>query len=97
MDKSILNKYSNFQKNTEKKEFDLKYMSIGLAGEVGELLNEIKKLERDDDFILTSERKNKIKLELGDILWYYHGICSRLNLTLEEVLNSNMNKLNLKK
>ena len=97
MDESILKKYSQFQKQTETKNFDLKYMSIGLAGEVGELLNEIKKLERDDNFNLTLVRKDKIKLELGDILWYYQGICNRLDFNITQILESNIDKLNLKK
>lgn len=93
MDDTILNIFSEFQKSTENKDFDLKYMSIGLAGEVGELMNEIKKLERDDNFILTSDRKNKIKLELGDILWYFQGICRRMHISIEEILKSNIEKL----
>jgi len=93
MDDTILNIFSEFQKSTENKDFDLKYMSIGLAGEVGELMNEIKKLERDDNFILTSDRKHKIKLELGDILWYFQGICRRMDISIEDVLKSNIEKL----
>ena len=52
--------YQQFQKSTEKREFDLKYMAIGMGGEVGEVLNEIKKLERDDNNILTEPRNIKI-------------------------------------
>jgi NTP pyrophosphatase (non-canonical NTP hydrolase) len=85
--------YKIFQKNTEKNPFDLKYMAIGLAGEVGEVLNEIKKLERDDDNILTYERKSKIIEEMGDVMWYFTGILNRVDTTFETVLKTNMDKL----
>ena len=89
-------KYQEFQKSTEKQEFDLKYMAIGLAGEVGEVLNEIKKLERDDGNIVTSERKSKIIEEMGDTMWYFNGILNRLNISFEDILHRNINKLNNK-
>ena len=85
--------YTIFQKNTEKKQFDMKYMAIGLAGEVGEVLNEIKKLERDDNNILTQQRKSKIIEEMGDVIWYFTGILNRLDTTIDNVLETNMNKL----
>ena len=90
--------YQAFQKSTEvKNNFDLKYMAIGLGGEVGEVLNEIKKLERDDNNILTDSRKKKIILELGDIIWYLTGICNRIGCDLDEVISENINKLSVQK
>ena len=71
-------------------------MAIGLAGEVGEVLNEIKKLERDDGNIVTSERKSKIIEEMGDTMWYFNGILNRLNISFEDILHRNINKLNNK-
>ena len=62
---NILQTYYNFQQKTQKTDFDLKYMALGLGGEVGEIQNEIKKMERDDNNILTSERRNKIITEMG--------------------------------
>jgi len=93
----ILEIYETFQKETEKKKFDLKYMGLGLGGEVGEVLNEVKKLERDDLDILTDDRRNKIILELGDVLWYFQGICQKLGCTIEEIMRLNMVKLNYDK
>lgn len=85
--------YQQFQKTTEINTFDLKYMAIGLAGEVGEVLNEIKKLERDDNNILTQQRKSKIIEEMGDVMWYFTGILNRLDTTIDNVLETNINKL----
>ena len=86
--------YEKFQKSTEiKNNFDLKYMALGLGGEVGEVMNEIKKLERDDNNILTESRRNKIIEELGDVLWYLTGISNRINISLDNILLRNINKL----
>ena len=88
-----MDRYMEFQKSTEVKELDLKYMGLGLGGEVGEVLNEIKKMERDDNNILTPERKQKIITELGDTLWYISGICKRIDVTFEDLVKENMDKL----
>ena len=88
-----LKKFSIVQKNSEISNFDLKYMAIGLAGEMGEILNEIKKLERDDNNLLNNNRRNKIITEMGDMMWYFEGICRRLNCTIEEVIENNIQKI----
>jgi NTP pyrophosphatase (non-canonical NTP hydrolase) len=88
-----MDKYQQFQKSTEKAQFDLKYMGLGIGGEVGEVLNEIKKLERDDNNILTKERKLKIMTELGDVMWYLSGICSRIDCSIEDIVKNNIEKL----
>ena len=88
-----MNEYMKFQKSTEIKELDLKYMALGLGGEVGEVLNEIKKLERDDNNIMTSERKIKIIEEMGDVLWYMSAMCNRLDTNFDELIKHNKNKL----
>jgi NTP pyrophosphatase (non-canonical NTP hydrolase) len=93
MSKNILEKYSEFQQNTQKKQFDIKYMALGLGGEVGEVQNNIKKLERDDNNQLKEDRRNKIITELGNTMWYFTGICNQIGCSLQEVLENNMEKL----
>lgn len=94
---NILQTYYNFQQKTQKTDFDLKYMALGLGGEVGEIQNEIKKMERDDNNILTSERRNKIITEMGDTMWYFIGICHQLNCSLDDILKNNIEKLENRK
>ena len=89
----MINKYTQFQKDTSLKDFSLQYLTIGLLGEVGEFANEIKKLERDDNNILDNDRKNKIRLELGDTMWYIFGICNKLNIDFNDILKDNILKL----
>lgn len=88
-----MEEYMKFQKSTEIKELDLKYMALGLGGEVGEVLNEIKKLERDDNNIMTPQRKQKIIEEMGDVLWYMSAICNRINTNFHELVKNNADKL----
>lgn len=63
--------------------------ALGLAGEVGELVDHIKKV-RYHGHALDVEY---IKKELGDILWYDSLIAKILELTLNEVGETNIYKL----
>ena len=63
---------------------------LGMAGEVGELLGEHKKWLRDgDSYKLFPER---VKEELGDLLWYLSNVATKHGLTLEEVASGNLHK-----
>jgi NTP pyrophosphatase (non-canonical NTP hydrolase) len=69
------------------------YPALGLGGEVGEVLNKIKKVMRDHDGVVTDEFKTDLKKELGDVLWYIAAIASELDLNLDEVAQANIDKL----
>lgn len=63
---------------------------LGLAGEVGEILGEHKKWLRDgESYKLFPER---VKEELGDLLWYLSNVATKHGLTLEEVADFNLSK-----
>ena len=63
---------------------------LGMAGEVGELLGEHKKWLRDgESYKLFPER---VKEELGDLLWYLSNVATKHGLTLEEVADFNLCK-----
>lgn len=68
---------------------DLIHMILGLSGEVGELLDSIKKhviYEQELD------RDNVIE-ELGDIEFYLEGLRQQLFLSREMIIESNVEKL----
>jgi NTP pyrophosphatase (non-canonical NTP hydrolase) len=69
------------------------YDGLGL-GEAGEVQGKIKKIIRDNGGIITKEATEEIKKELGDTLWYIASMCENLGITLEDVANSNIEKLN---
>ncbi|RTK93397.1 hypothetical protein EKI60_05915 [Candidatus Saccharibacteria bacterium] len=70
----------------------LAYVALGL-GEAGELQGKLKKMMRDDDFILTDEKRNAILAELGDILWYVGRMAEELDVDLSDVAQANVDKL----
>ena len=72
---------------------NLCYPALGLAGETGEVAERVKKLIRDDAGVLTPERRDALKAELGDVLWYVAALCSELELSMSEVAEYNVRKL----
>jgi NTP pyrophosphatase (non-canonical NTP hydrolase) len=92
-------KYKNYQKESRKTwgyvktEHPLTYPTLGLANEVGEFAGKIKKIFRDKDGKISKEDKEALKGELGDVLWYFTQICTELGLKLEDVAESNLDKL----
>jgi NTP pyrophosphatase (non-canonical NTP hydrolase) len=73
------------------------YPALGLAGEAGEVCEKIKKTYRDDYGMFGPERKEQIKLELGDVLWYVTELADDLGFTLEDVARANLEKLRSRK
>ena len=71
----------------------LMYLGLGLAGEAGEVTDQIKKAWRDDDGELTTERLHALKAELGDVQWYVAVMAADLGMTLDEVARYNRDKL----
>lgn len=69
------------------------YPTLGLIGEAGELANKIKKIVRDDRSKVTSEKKEDLKKELGDVMWYVAQLSTELNLKLSDVARENIEKL----
>lgn len=66
---------------------------LGLVGEVGEVIELIKKDRR-----LGTRRKvmtkDRLQEELGDILWYLSAICTANHIHLGELAEGNVAKLN---
>lgn len=68
---------------------DLPIFALGLAGEAGEVADLIKKhIGHGHDLDV-----NKLKLELGDCLWYIAGLAHVLGLNLSEIAQANITKL----
>ena len=65
------------------------YPCLGLAGEVGEICEKIKKHVRDGRVL----DKDDLTKELGDVLWYLSALSTDVGITLEDVAVTNYNKL----
>jgi phosphoribosyl-ATP pyrophosphohydrolase len=66
--------------------------ALGLVGEAGETSEALKKwLFHGHELV-----REKIAGELGDVMWYVTELCNALDLTLEEVMKDNVEKLSLR-
>jgi NTP pyrophosphatase (non-canonical NTP hydrolase) len=63
---------------------------LGLAGESGSVLTTLKKLLRDGDGFGTFDER--LQEELGDVLWYIASIATHNNLSLENIVQANLEK-----
>jgi NTP pyrophosphatase (non-canonical NTP hydrolase) len=69
------------------------YPALGLAGEAGEVCENVKKTFRDDAGLVSDERRAAIGKELGDVLWYLAQVATELDLDLDDVAAGNLEKL----
>lgn len=72
---------------------NLEYPTLGLTGEAGEVANIVKKIQRDNDGVITDEIRGKLKDELGDVLWYISACADELGITLAQIAEFNVEKL----
>lgn len=70
----------------------LAYATLGLGGEAGEVLENVKKTWRDDGEV-TPSRKEAIVKELGDTLWYLSAVADEIGVELSYVAQVNLDKL----
>tara|TARA_Y100001968_G_C19064404_1_gene575308 strand:- start:2 stop:331 length:330 start_codon:yes stop_codon:yes gene_type:complete len=69
------------------------YPTLGLCGEAGEVAEKVKKVLRDHQGCFDDNAKEKIKLELGDVLWYVAQLSSEIGFELQDVADANLIKL----
>lgn len=78
--------------------------ALGLAGEAGELVDEACKglavhagsvadMVKKETFHAVPADVYKIRLEVGDVLWYLNQLCYAYGLTLGECATANIEKL----
>ncbi len=85
------NKTATYSKNDQ--EYKLMYLSLGLAGETGEVIEKIKKIIRNDGAVVSEEKKHLLMHELGDVLWYLSQMAKELDVSFDEVAAANLQKL----
>ena len=82
-----LGQYQNLARRTDRTaqidRQDLGFPLLGLFGEVGSLMSELKKKQRDADSYIGYEPS--VIEELGDVLWYFTNLASRANIALPEL------------
>lgn len=91
-----LNEYQNRAKQTNLEVMIGKkfvYSTLGLASEAGELAGKVKKIFRDNNGNVDDEVREKIKSELGDVLWYVAQVATDFGLSLGDIGEQNIEKL----
>lgn len=88
-----LNEYQDLAKRTRNKGLDqnqeLTNYAMGLSGETGEVIDILKKLI----FHGHHSEKEKLKDELGDVLWYLANLAATLEIELQDIAEYNISKL----
>lgn len=90
-------------------EYDVSHFGFGLVAEAGELAGIFQKYFRGDkryrmpmeskDILdvdwegFTDEAIDKVKLELGDVLWHVAVLAETFGFTLEDIAEANIKKL----
>jgi NTP pyrophosphatase (non-canonical NTP hydrolase) len=85
----LLNEYQTFAQRTDQSATSIRlngpsFLLLGLFGEVGSLLSELKKKFRDKEAYADFDRM--LLEEFGDVLWYFSVVCSRVSLSLEALV-----------
>lgn len=78
-------------------EFKVIYPALGLSGEVGEVLELVKKALRDEKGEFSEDRRINLRKELGDVVWYLAALCDDLGFDFSEVAGGNLEKLQSRK
>lgn len=68
-------------------------LGLGIAGEAGEIAEKLKKSIRDDGATISDEKKEALKKEIGDVLWYLSQLSRALGFPFSEVAQANIEKL----
>ena len=77
------------KKKWDDKNFEMMYLAMSLAGESGEVIEIIKKHMRDGREIDIE----KLKYEIGDVMWYIASLCDCMGFDMGEVAHMNIEKL----
>ena len=73
---------------------DLAHWVLGITGEAGEIAEKVKKIIRDKDpKNLSTEDKEELIKEIGDVLWYLAVLTKHLGYSFDEVGTRNIAKL----
>lgn len=73
--------------------------ALGLGGECGEAQERIKKLifhDEGDFDILRKWFRSDVRAELGDVLWYLTMLASEFDISLNEIMEANIQKLRVR-
>jgi NTP pyrophosphatase (non-canonical NTP hydrolase) len=71
--------------------------AMGVAGEAGEVVEKWKKIVAYKDGKVSDEDLAELAKELGDVVWYIAVMAHSLGLSLDDVMQRNVEKLKSRK
>lgn len=74
-------------------EYQLMYLALGITGEAGEIAEKVKKIMRNDEGVVSEEKRHDLTREIGDVLWYLSQLARILQVPFSDVAKTNIDKL----
>lgn len=71
--------------------------AMGVAGEAGEVVEKWKKIVAYKEGIVSTEDRAELAKELGDVVWYIAVMADSLGLSMDEIMQQNVTKLQNRK
>lgn len=90
------NEYQKYVQDGMSSAYNLQLGCLGLAGEVGEVCDLIKKDGIYPNKISDLVLQDKIVDELGDVMWQAFAIANIIGIPMVHIIESNIAKLNLR-
>lgn len=66
---------------------------LGVSGEASEIAEKWKKIVAYEDGVISEEAKQELAKEIGDVLWYAAALSESLGLSMQEIAESNIEKV----
>lgn len=67
--------------------------AMGIAGEAGEVIEKWKKIVAYKEGKISRDDKDELAKELGDVIWYIAVMANSLGLSLDDIMQRNLDKL----
>ena len=74
-------------------ELDKTIFAMTIAGEAGEVIEKWKKIVAYREGVVTEADLEELSKELGDVLWYVAVFAHELGLSLDDIVQKNVDKL----
>jgi len=83
--------------NTHEPLMEKTIWAMGVAGEAGEVVEKWKKIVAYKEGKVSKEDLDELAKELGDVVWYIAVMAHSLGLSLEDIMQRNVEKLKSRK